>query len=88
MTATAVPAPIDVDLDTRDLLRALAPRLNADQGKVKLELIFVDGEYVDGYAIRTDRIRPTETTCRCRRHAIDPACTNPSHKPTAVFGGR
>lgn len=61
-----------VDTNTRDLLRALAERLDAAAGRVRLELIFSDGEFVDGYV--QERLLPRETECRCPRRKHRPDC--------------
>lgn len=69
---TAIPIE---DVQTRDLLRALAVRLDVATGGARLELIFSDGEYVDGYI--HERLQPRDMGCRCRRHAWSPTC--PTH---------
>lgn len=48
-------APDELPRDARELAELLARRLDVVTGR--LELIFVDGRYVDGY--RQERMRPT-----------------------------
>lgn len=60
-------------LATRDLLEELARRLDLARGKVKLELIFVDGVLQDGY--RHQRLAARDlAACSCRQHAWSPDC--------------
>lgn len=74
----------DLDLDTRDLLAVLASRLDATVGTIKLELIFRDGAFVDGYkSPARERLVPRELECRCRRHAHMPDC--PRHGLTTAI---
>lgn len=62
-----------VDIETRGLLEELVRRLDIASGKVKLELIFVDGRLEDGY--RHHRLDARELgECLCRRHAWNPSC--------------
>jgi hypothetical protein len=64
-----------LDLDTRDLAELLAQRLGAVAGTVRLNLIFRDGRWVDGYQVgESERLSPRELECRCRRHAWQPDC--------------
>jgi hypothetical protein len=67
-----------LDVETRDLLQLLAERLDAAVGRIRVTLIFKEGVYVDGYRQQeSERLRPHDLECRCRRHAWRPDC--PKH---------
>lgn len=68
-----------IDLATRDLLEELARRLDVAAGRVKVELIFLDGRLEDGYRHHRLNARAL-TSCICRHHAWNPGC--PVHPPT------
>lgn len=72
---------ISPDASTRDLLEELARRLDAATGKTKLELLFVDGRFQDGY--RHSRIGGRDIDCSCRPGAWDPGCAR--HPPSELF---
>jgi hypothetical protein len=63
---------IGSETTTRALVEELAARLDVSMGKVKLELIFVDGRLEDGW--RHERLDAADLACSCRRHAWSPGC--------------
>jgi hypothetical protein len=79
---------IAADQSTRDLLEELARRLNAATGKTRLELLFVDGRFQDGY--RHTRISGPDVECSCRPGGWNPACVRhpPSEIPLGVEADR
>ena len=65
------------DASSRELLEELGRRLGVTSGKVKLELILVDGRIEDGYTHHRLDVRALD--CACARHAWNPDC--PRHPP-------